>query len=79
MEHKNIELCPLCKYSSFDGVGESGWNCNKRDCVHYTQDYDLIIQTVCEFFTFALRSSKKWIENKLKREAAKAQTTLGDF
>ncbi|MBQ6628044.1 MAG: hypothetical protein IJH65_04430 [Methanobrevibacter sp.] len=79
MHDKNMELCPMCKYSSFDGLHESGWNCNKKECDHYTMDYDLIIQTKCDYFTFAINSSRKWIENRIKRLETKAQTTLEGF
>ena len=79
MQHKNIELCPLCEYAVYDAIGEKGWNCNNHDSRHYNRNWNLIMPTECNCFQFATGSCKKWVEHEIKKAEAKAQTTLGDF
>lgn len=80
MQHKNIDLCPLCEYSIYDALDEKGWNCNNRNSNHFTRNWDLDINiTSCDVFQFATNSCKKWVEYEFKKEEAKKQTRLGDF
>ena len=80
MQHKKIQLCPLCEYSIYDAICEKGWNCNNRNSRHFTRNWNLDISiTVCDVFQFAVNNCRKWVEHEVKKREAKAQTTLGDF
>lgn len=80
MQHKNIELCPLCEYSVYDAIDEKGWNCNNHNSKHFTRNWNLDINiTSCDCFMFATGSCKKYVEYEVKKAEAKQQTTLGDF
>lgn len=81
MQHKNIELCPLCEYSGYDGINEKGWNCNNHDSKHFTRNWNLQMDSIrsCDVFQFATNSCKKWVEHEIRKKDEKAQTTLGDF
>lgn len=80
MQHKNIELCPLCEYSVYDAIDEKGWNCNNPNSKHFTRNWNLDINiTSCDCFMFATGSCKKYVEYEVKKAEAKQQTTLGDF
>lgn len=80
MQHKGMELCPLCEYSIYDAINGKGWNCNNRNSKHSTRNWNLDITiTICDVFQFATNSCRKWVEHEIKKVEAKAQTTLGDF
>lgn len=80
MQHKNIELCPLCEYAVYDAINENGWNCNNRNSRHFTRNWNLDISiTNCDVFQFAVNSCRKWVEHEMRKKDEKAQTTLGDF
>ena len=80
MQHKNIELCPLCEYAIYDAINEKGWNCNNRNSKYFTRNWNLNINiTKCDCFQFAVNSCRKWVEYEMRKRDEKAQTTLGDF
>lgn len=82
MQDKNQSLCPICMHSTYNVLSDDdGWNCNKRESAHFTRDWDLLIDVItsCDYFQFAVPILKRIVENKIKEEEAKAQTTLGDF
>lgn len=81
MKDKNMQLCIICEYAVYDAIQERGFNCNNRESSHFCRDWSLPVASItsCTGFCFAVPSAKRWVEDQVKRNEAKAQTTLGDF
>ena len=81
MQDKKFEICKLCKYSVYDAITESGWNCTNSGSKHFTTGWDLPVADIlfCPIFLFAVEGLRKWVKSEIKLVEEKKQTTLGDW